>query len=380
MNPIYLDYNATTPVLPAVAEAMKPYLETYFGNPSSSHWFGRQTRTAIEKARGQVADLLGCNPGEIVFTSGGSESNNYAIKGAAMALRSKGNHIITSAIEHPAVTEVCRYLERNGFSLSVVPVDADGMIDLAGLQRTIRPETILITVMHANNEVGTIQPLAEIAQIAKKSNILFHSDAAQSTGKIPTRVSDLGVDLLSIAGHKLYAPKGIGALYFRQGVELEKLIHGAGHENNRRAGTENILEIAGLGAACELAVNGMAKNMVHMRQMRDKLHDGLVQKLEGIAGIRLNGSRESRLPNTLSVGIESVLAQDILARIQDKVAISAGSACHADGVSISETLAAMRVPEKFARGTLRLSTGKPTTASEVDEAVKIIATAVREIL
>ena len=380
MNPIYLDYNATTPVLPAVAKSMQPYLEIHFGNPSSSHWFGRQTRTAIEKARGQVAGLLGCTPGEIVFTSGGSESNNYAIKGAAMALRSKGNHIITSAIEHPAVTEVCRYLERNGFTLSVIPVDVDGMIDLVELKTAIRPETILITVMHANNEVGTIQPLAEIAQIAKRSNILFHSDAAQSTGKIPTRVSDLGVDLLSVAGHKLYAPKGIGALYIRQGIELEKLIHGAGHEQNRRAGTENILEIAGLGAACELATNGMEKNMAHLRHMRDRLHEGLIKALEGITGIRLNGSRESRLPNTLSVGIESVLAQDVLVRIQDKVAISAGSACHADGVSISETLAAMRVPEKFARGTLRLSTGKPTTAEEVDSAIEIISMAVRQII
>jgi len=240
---IYLDYNATTPIDPEVVEAMKPYLDIYFGNPSSSHQLGAQTKMAVEKARKQVAEMIGADSSEIIFTSGGTESNNYAVKGAAFANRHKGNHIITSSVEHPAIFEVCKYLENQGFEVTYLPVDEFGMISIADLKSAITPKTILISIMHANNEVGTIQPISEIGKIAKEKGILFHTDAAQSIGKVKVNVKEIGVDMLSIAGHKLYAPKGIGALYLREGVKLEKLMHGADHEQNMRAGTENVLEI-----------------------------------------------------------------------------------------------------------------------------------------
>ena len=286
MKPIYLDYNATTPTAPEVAEAMRPYLEEHYGNPSSSHWYGVQTRKAVELARRQIADMLGCRTEEVIFTSGGSESNNYAIKGAALARRDKGNHIITSAVEHPAVLQVCDYLQKHGFEITQLPVDEYGLVSVGDVERAITTQTILITIMHANNEVGTIQPIAEIARLAKERGILMHTDAAQSVGKISTGVDELGVDLLSIAGHKVYAPKGIGALYIRAGVELEKQIHGADHEQNLRAGTENVLEISGLGKACEIAARDLAKNSAHMKSMRDRLHEGLQARL---TDIKLNG-------------------------------------------------------------------------------------------
>ncbi|MGD8877633.1 MAG: cysteine desulfurase family protein, partial [Syntrophobacterales bacterium] len=289
MKPIYLDYNATTPIDPEVAEAMRPYLFEHFGNPSSSHWYGVQTKKAVDEARRQVADLLHCRPEEVVFTSGGSESNNYAIKGTAFANRDKGNHIISSAIEHPAVLEVCKYLAENGFQITYLPVDEFCLVHPRELQESITPQTILITIMHANNEVGTIQPIAEIAQIAKEHGIVFHTDAAQSVGKIPTRVDELAVDLLTIAGHKLYAPKGIGALYVRGGIRLEKLIHGADHERDLRAGTENVLEIVGLGQACKIAKRDLEKNMRHMQKMRDLLYAGLKKQW---GELKLNGHPE----------------------------------------------------------------------------------------
>ena len=263
MLPIYLDYNATTPIDREVAEAMKPFLDELFGNPSSSHEFGVRTRKAVETARKQVAGLIGCSPQEIIFTSGGTESNNFAIKGVALANRHKGNHIITTSIEHPAVIEVCKYLASNGFRITYLPVDEFGWVDPDNVKKAITSETILITVMHANNEVGTIQPIEEIGEIARMQQVIFHTDAAQSVGKINVDVNRMKVDLLSIAGHKLYAPKGIGALYIRKGVKLEKLIHGADHEMNQRAGTENILEISGLGKACEIAKRDLEKNSIH---------------------------------------------------------------------------------------------------------------------
>ena len=271
MRPIYLDYNATTPIDPAVGEAMLPFIHEHFGNPSSGHEYGVATKKSIDKARKQVADMLGCGIEEVIFTSGGSESNNYAIKGVANARRHKGNHIITSAVEHPAVTEVCRYLENHGFKVSYLPVDRYGLLEAKQVEEAITPQTILITIMHANNEVGTIQPIAEISEIAHRQDILMHSDCAQSVGKIGVTIEGLGVDLLSIAGHKLYAPKGIGALYVRNGVELEKQVHGADHEANRRAGTENVLEIVGLGRACELVDQNLDTYHDHMRKMRDRL-------------------------------------------------------------------------------------------------------------
>ena len=376
MKPIYLDYNATTPIDPEVAEAMRPYLYEHFGNPSSSHWYGIQTKRAVEEARRQVAALLHCSPEEVVFTSGGSESNNYAIKGTAFANREKGNHIITSAIEHPAVLKVCTYLAEKGFQITYLPVDEFCLVNPRELQESITPQTILISIMHANNEVGTIQPIAEIAQIAKEHGIVFHTDAAQSVGKIPTRVDELEVDLLTIAGHKLYAPKGIGALYVRGGIRLEKLIHGADHEQDLRAGTENVLEIVGLGQACEIAHRDLEKNMGHMQKMRDLLYAGLRQQW---GEIRLNGHPEKRLPNTLSVCFKSIEANTLLAEIES-VAASAGAACHSDSVRLSSVLEAMQVDLEYAMGTVRFSTGKMTTEEEVNHAVAVFVKTARRLL
>jgi cysteine desulfurase len=375
MKPIYLDYNATTPIEHEVAEAIKPYLEEFFGNPSSSHEYGIITKKAIEIARNQVAYLLSCQPDEIVFTSGGSESNNYAIKGAFFTNQEKGSHIITSAIEHPAVTEVCKHLEAKGFRVTYLPVDKYGLMDVVKLQKTITPETILISVMHANNEVGTIQPISEISELAEKNEVIMHTDAAQSVGKIPVSVNDLGVDLLSVAGHKLYAPKGIGALFIRNGTRLEKLIHGAGHERNRRAGTENVLGIVGLGKACEIAKRDLEKDMAHMKSMRDRLYLGLKQLL---GEIRLNGHMEKRLPNTLSVGFPNIEADKLLSTIKG-VAASAGAACHADHAKISHVLTAMNVPKEYAIGTVRFSTGRMTTPDEIDRAIEIIAEGIQTL-
>ncbi|MBU8920495.1 MAG: selenide, water dikinase SelD [Bacteroidales bacterium] len=369
MLPVYLDYNATTPISPEVAEAMRPFLDEYFGNPSSSHWYGLQARKTVSDARRSLARLLGCNPDEVIFTSGGSESNNLAIKGAAFALREKGDHIITSSIEHPAVMEVCRFLEGEGFRVTYLPVDYGGLVSIDDFRDAISPGTIFATVMHANNEVGTIQPVSGLAAAAREKGIIFHSDAAQSVGKVPVKVDELGVDLLSVAGHKFYAPKGIGALYIRPGVKLTKLIHGADHERNIRAGTENILEIAGLGKAAEVAERDLEKNMVHMGKMRDRLQDLLIA---GSPGIRVNGSVDHRLTNTLSVSFPLVEANTLLDEITEDVAASAGAACHTDSIDVSLVLEAMKIPVDIAMGTIRLSTGRTTTLDEVDRAAKII--------
>jgi cysteine desulfurase len=375
MDSIYLDYNATTPIDREVADAMTPYLYEHFGNPSSSHPYGVTTKRAVEAARSQVAALLDCQPENIVFTSGGTESNNAAIKGAALAGRARGNHVITSAVEHPAVTEVCRWLEDQGYRITTLPVNSDGLVDPASLKRAITGDTLLVTVMHSNNEVGTIQPIAELAAIAHHYGALMHTDAAQSLGKIPVSAEALGVDLLTIAGHKLYAPKGIGALYVRDGVRLEKLLHGANHEAGRRSGTENVMGIVGLGQACKIAQRDLDNNMPHMQAMRDRLHEGLRRQL-GHDDIRLNGPVERRLPNTLSLGFRGVQAYTLLAEISGQVAASAGAACHSE-ISISAVLNAMKVPLEWAMGTVRFSVGRQTTAEEIDQAVEIVAHAVR---
>jgi cysteine desulfurase len=385
-NPVYLDYNATTPIAREVADEMAPYLYDHFGNPSSSHPYGVATKRAVEVARAQVADLLGCLPSEVIFTSGGTESNNYAIKGVALANRGRGRHIITSAVEHPAVVQVCAWLETQGFRITVLPVDEYGLVDPASLEGAITPDTLLVTIMHANNEVGTIQPIAELAGIAHRHGALMHTDAAQSLGKIPVTVGDpstgsgqgLGVDLLSVAGHKLYAPKGIGVLYVRTGVELAQLIHGAGHEGGRRPGTENVLEIVGLGKACQIAGRDLQKNMAHFQAMRDRLHQGLFREL-GASAVKLNGHPEKRLPNTLSLSFRGVEANTLLSEIGDEVAASAGAACHAGEVDVSAVLAAMKVPVEWAMGTVRFSVGRGTTAEDVDRAVEVVAGAVRRL-
>jgi cysteine desulfurase len=373
VQPIYLDYNGTTPIDPEVLAAMRPFLEAEFGNPSSSHWYGIAPRRAIEKARQQVSGLLKCEPGEIIFTSGGTESNNYAIQGLAYALQDKGNHIIASAVEHPAVTGVCRYLEKYGFETTFLPVDKYGMVDVEDVEKSIHSETILITVMHANNEVGTIQPIAEIAEIAKTHKIAMHTDAAQSVGKIPTDVNALGVDLLSVAGHKLYAPKGVGALYIRNPLRLEKLCYGAAQEMDRRAGTENVGSIVALGMACEIAGRDIRGDMAQMSILRNRLHAGLADNLEEI---RLNGHPDLRLPNTLSLSFKDLEANRILEEIGLDVAASAGAACHSDVIDISHVLTAMNVPLEWAKGTIRFSIGRMTTREEIDKVVSVVSRAV----
>ena len=370
MNAIYLDYNATTPIDPRVAEIMLPYVHEHFGNPSSSHPLGVTARQGVERARRQVAGLLGCTEDELIFTSGGTEANNHAIKGVVGAYRNQSNHIITSAVEHPAVTEVCRYLESLGCRITYLPVDEYGLVDPRQVEEAITPQTRLVTIMHANNEVGTIEPITEIAEIAHHHGALVHADCAQSVGKIPVRVDDLGVDLLSIAGHKLYAPKGIGVLYIRPGVHLEKLMHGANHEQNRRAGTENVIEMVGLGEACELIERNLPQYTQRMKELRDRLESGLLEigSESGGPEVRVNGHPEKRLPNTSSLSFRGLEADRILAALKS-VAASAGAACHSDRVEVSQVLAAMNVPLEYAMGTIRFSVGRFTTEEEIDRAL-----------
>lgn len=367
MERIYLDYNASTPVAPEVVAAMRPFLDGAYGNPSSGHWAGTPAREAVEQARSQVADLLGCSSEEVVFTSGGSEANNHALKGAAFALKDKGNHIVTSAIEHPAILKPCEHLAKQGLEITSVPVDRYGRVDPEDIRRAITPRTILVSIMHANNEVGTVQPIADISRITREHGILLHTDAAQSVGKIPTRVDDLGVDLLSIAGHKLYAPKGVGALYIRRGTQIEPLIHGAGHEGGRRAGTESALLATALGAAAELATD--LEPMTRIRELRDDFW----QQLEAALGDRvvLNGHPTYRLPNTLNVSFVGQVGADILAALEG-VAASTGSACHSGQIELSPVLRAMGVAPEVGMGAIRFSLGRGTTTSDIQSAVAAI--------
>jgi cysteine desulfurase len=377
-EPIYLDYNATTPVATEVADEMLPYIQAHFGNPSSGYAMGRHNKKAIEKARIQVANLIGVLPEEIIFTSGGTESNNHAIRGAVFVSQQRGKHIITSQVEHPAVTEVCNYLENQGYEITWLPVDAFGKVNPADVKKAIRPDTALITIMHANNEVGTIQPVKEIGEIVKKHGVLFHTDAAQSVGKIETDVNEMGVDLLSIAGHKLYAPKGIGALYIREGVKLENLIFGAGQERGLRPGTENVPYIVALGKACELASENLDTNNRHLFEMRQRLLDGLKEKCR--TTIQLNADLNNCLPNTLSIAFEKVDAHTLASLVSKKVLFSTGSACHANSIEISPVLKAMQVNPLTAAGTVRISTGKFTTIEETDRAVEIISETVNKLV
>lgn len=375
-SPVYLDYNATTPLDPEVIGAMRSFIEADFGNPSSTHFYGIVPRRALERAREQTAALLNCSPSEIVFTGCATESNNHAVKGAASAMRDKGNHIITTSIEHPAVLEVCAWLEKSGFDVTYLPVDGDGLVDVRSVERAVTDRTVLITVMHANNEVGTIQPIEEIAAMARSRGILMHTDAAQSPGKVPVDVRTLGVDLLTVAGHKLYAPKGVGALYIREGVRIDPFMNGAGQERGQRAGTENVIGIVGLGMACEVAARDLRVVGEHLRKMRDLLHEGIVRE---IPDARLNGHLLKRLPNTLSLSFRGLDAGRILEEIGLDVAASAGAACHSEGVEISHVLAAMAVPEEWASGTLRLSTGRMTAEEEIRRAVRAITDAFRTL-
>src|SRR5262245_59217142 len=369
MRPIYLDYNATTPVDPAVAQAMQLYITMHYGNPSSAHMYGRNAKDAVDRARQQVADLIGCTPAEIIFTGGGSESNNTVLKGVAYTHRHRGCHLITSAIEHPAILTPCRFLEQQGVRVTYVPVDHTGMVDPADVRRAITSQTILISIMHANNEVGTLQPIAEISHIAHEHGVLMHTDAAQSVGKILTLVDQLGVDFLSIAGHKVYAPKGIGALYVRSGVAMEPLIHGAGHEFGRRAGTENVIFDVALGKACEVAQADLPRFQREVHQLRDLFQAELVKRLG--ERVVVNGHPEQRLPNTLHVNFRGVIGAELLEKLP-QLAASTGSACHAGEVILSAVLEAMQVPAELGMGAVRFSLGRYTTREEIERAVKLI--------
>ncbi len=365
MQRLYLDYNATTPVAPEVRRAMAAALDgDGFGNPSSGHWAGRPAKASLEAGRGEVAALLGCAPDEIVFTGSGSEADNLALQGIVHASPRASKHVVTTAIEHPAVLEPCRFLERPGVAVTVLPVDGAGRVDPEDLARAIRSDTVLVSIMHANNEVGTLQPIAACAAIARAHGIPFHTDAAQSVGKVATRVDDLGVDLLTIAGHKLYAPKGVGALYVRRGTALEPLIHGAGHEAGRRAGTESASLATGLGAACRLARE--RDHMTGVAPWRDRLWDGLRARFGD--RVLLNGHAEERLPNTLNVAFVGRVGAEILAACPE-IAASTGSACHAGRIELSPVLAAMGVAPEVGMGAVRFSLGRETTADEVDAAV-----------
>lgn len=373
--PIYLDYNATTPIDPEVVEEMLPYLREHFGNPSSGHLYGQQTHAAVERARVQAAELLGCDPGEIIFTGGGTEANNHAIRGVAFANRDRGNHLISSQIEHPAVLNTLRYLEGHGFKVTYLPVDRHGRVNPEDVRRAITAQTILITVMHANNEVGSIQPIAEIGGIARENGVCLHTDAAQSVGKIPAKVDELKVDLLTVAAHKFYGPKGIGALYVRRGTRIESFLQGAGHEQGRRAGTENVPYIVALGKAAELAGQRLEADRQRIFALRERLFEKLVKSVEGVT---LNGHLTERLPNTLNVSFAGLEGGALLAKVPE-IAASTGSACNDKCREFSKVLKAMGVPPELGFGSIRFSLGRWTTGEEIDYAAEVIASRVKEL-
>jgi cysteine desulfurase len=373
MTPIYLDYNATTPLDPAVLDAMLPYLREHFGNPSSAHILGKTAHNAVEQARQQVAQLMGAQPDEIVFTGGGTEASNHAIKGSVFAKwggsLDRGAHVVISAIEHPATTQPCAFLKRLGCRVTFVPVDGQGLVDPDAVRKAMERDTTLVSIMHANNEVGTLQPIAEIAALTQPRGVLLHTDAAQSLGKVPVNVNKLGVDLLTLAGHKLYAPKGVGVLYVRRGVTLEPHIHGAGHEGGRRAGTENVPYLVALGAACEIARQGLPEATRHLRELRDRLWERLRAGLG--ERVVLNGHPEKRLPNTLNVSFLGHIGAELLEKVPE-IAASTGSACHEGKVHQSPVLSAMGVPPEAGQGALRLTVGRFTTEEQVDRAAELL--------
>ena len=383
MTPIYLDYNATTPLDPAVIEAMLPYLQQHFGNPSSTHVYGKMAHGAVDRARQQVAELIGAQPDEVVFTGGGTEASNHAIKGAVFAKPrsafgrwARDAHVITCAVEHPATLQPCEFLRRLGCRITILPVDRFGQVDPDAVRKAIDRRTTLISIMQANNEVGTLQPIREIAAIARERGILFHADAAQSLGKLAVDINELGVDLLTVAGHKLYAPKGVGALFIRTGVTLEPLMHGAGHEGGRRAGTENVPYIVALGAACVVAKQSLPAATQRLGQLRDQLWTNL-----GIAlgdRVVLNGHPQERLPNTLNVNFVGHVGAELLQDVPE-IAASTGSACHEGAVCLSPVLQAIGVPPELGRGAVRLSVGRFTTDEEIERAANsLIAAAKRQ--
>ncbi|WP_018921886.1 cysteine desulfurase family protein [Salsuginibacillus kocurii] len=366
---IYLDYNASTPVSPEVKRSMIPFFDEGYGNPSATHFAGTVGKEALENARKQVASLLNASSEEIIFVSGGSEANNHVLKGSVHHAETTTPHIITTVIEHPAILEPCRFLEKQGVNVTYLGVNEEGMVAPEAVEAAITKDTVLISVMHANNETGAIQPIEKISEIAKKANIPFHTDASQSTGKIPTNVDELGVDFLTVAGHKLYAPNGVGALYMRKGTEMEPLLHGAGHELGRRAGTENVIFAVGLGKACEMAKSVQPEESKRLETLRDQFMDELEVAFEG--QLSHNSPQENVLPNTLNINIHGFVGEELLTGTP-QLAASTGSACHAGDVALSPVLKAMGVSEERGKGALRLSIGRYTTKAEITEAVRLL--------
>ena len=371
---IYFDFNATTPIAKEAAEVMMPYIVENFGNPSSAHPMGRSAKEALEKARYQISRMLGCDSNEIIFTSGGTESNNMVLKSVAWSLRKKGSHIITTQIEHPAIINTTHFLMEGGCDVTFLPVDSYGLLNPDEVNKALRKDTILITVMHANNETGTIQPLNKIGSIAREHGVLFHTDAAQSVGKIETKVHDLGVDFLTIAGHKIYAPKGVGALYMRSGVKIEPFMHGGGQEMGLRSGTENVILNVGLGKACELIMDNLHADMPRLKRLRDSLYDQIKAEIPEVV---LNGHPEHRLPNTLYLSFPGMIGEEILKEIPELCA-STGSACHDQSVQLSHVLEAMGIKKEVGMGSIRLSLGRPTTEDEVNQVARLLVRAVKK--
>ncbi|MCG2715277.1 MAG: cysteine desulfurase NifS [Candidatus Marinimicrobia bacterium] len=377
MKMIYLDHAATTSTDPEVLEAMLPYFHEHYGNPSSIYSMSRVSKNAIENAREIVANALGANPKEIVFTSSGSESDNFAIKGVALAKQQKGNHIITSSIEHHAVLYTCKFLEKNGFNITYLPVDNDGIIKLDELEKAITPQTILITVMHANNEIGTIQPIRQIGEIARKHGITFHTDAVQTFGHIPVNVDDLNVDVLSVSGHKFYGPKGVGALYIRKGIKITPLIHGGDQEQHRRASTENVPGIIGLGKAVEIAGKVMKSEAIRQTKLRNEFIRAI---LDNIDDARLNGHISLRLPNNVNISFEGIEGESILLNLDmERIAASTGSACSSSSLEPSHVLLSIGLTHEFAHGSVRFTIGKQTTKDELEHVIEVLPGIVKKL-
>ena len=374
---IYLDHSATSPVDPEVFEAIKPYFTDSFGNASTLYSLGRDGRRAMESAREEVASIIGAETKEIIFTSGGTESDNIAIKGIAYKLKNKGNHIITSDIEHPAVDETCKYLEKNGFTVTYLPVYEDGIVKLSDLEEAITDKTILITIMHANNEIGTIQPIKEIGAVAKEKGIIFHTDAVQTVGKIPVDVNGLNVDLLSLSSHKLYGPKGVGALYVRKGVRLEPIMHGGGHERGIRPGTENVPGVVGLGKACKIAKENLESDAQLLTRLRDRLIDTVLEQNEDSY---INGHRTNRLPNNANFRFTGIEGESLILHLDSKgIAASTGSACSSTKLEASHVLMAIGLKEVEAHGSLRISLGHENTEEDIDYTIIAIKEVVEKL-
>ena len=369
-----MDHSATSPVDPEVFEAMKPYFIDSFGNASTLYSLGREGKMAMEAARAEVASIIGADPKEIIFTSGGTESDNLAIKGTAYKFKDKGNHIITSNIEHPAVDETCKYLEKKGFKLTYLPVGTDGIVKIKDLEDAITDDTILITIMHANNEIGTIQPIEEIGAIAREKGIYFHTDAVQTVGKIPVDVEKLNVDLLSLSSHKLYGPKGVGALYIKKGIRIEPLLHGGGHERGIRPGTENVPGIVGLGKACSIANEHLERDAQKLTTLRNRLIDGVLESNEESY---LNGDRIKRLPNNANFRFTGIEGESLILHLDSKgIAASTGSACSSTKLEASHVLTAIGLEQQDAHGSLRISLGRENTEEDIDYAI----TAIKEVV